>query len=104
MKGIARFFATGFILIFMAASALSVQPQDAHAHDVTGAIDRQTTANVRRLIEESTKFSRAREGASDRIETTEALREPRIQQRRFNSSEGWGSAGLMGARKSDAEP
>src|ERR1700719_385923 len=88
----------------MAASALSVQPQDAHAHDVTGAIDRQTTANVRRLIEESTKFSRAREGASDRIETTEALREPRIQQRRFNSSEGWGSAGLMGARKSDAEP
>jgi hypothetical protein len=44
----------------MAASAFKVQPHDAHAHDVTGAIDRHTTANLRRLIEESTNFSRAR--------------------------------------------
>jgi hypothetical protein len=42
----------------MAASAFSVQPQDAHAHDVMGAIDMHAAAAVRRLIEQFTNFSR----------------------------------------------
>jgi hypothetical protein len=49
----------------MAASAFRVQPHDAQAHDVMGAIERPTAANLR-LIEEFTMISRAREGASDK--------------------------------------
>ena len=90
----------------MAASAFKVQPHEAHAHDVTGAIDRHTTAKLRRLIEDSTNFSRAREGGSDRIEATEAraYTSRAFSRLGFNSGEGWGSARLMGARKVDAEP
>jgi hypothetical protein len=35
----------------MAASAFSVQPQDAHAQDVMGAIERHAAATPSRLIE-----------------------------------------------------
>ena len=42
----------------------SVQPQVAHAHDVIGAIDRQSTAMPGWIVVLITDFSRAREGAS----------------------------------------
>jgi hypothetical protein len=89
----------------MAASALSVQPQDAHAHDVTGANARHTPANLRQLTEEFTNFSRARKGLGQELkELTRGPEQPRFQLMDFNSSEGWGSARLMGARKWYAQP
>ena len=90
----------------MAASEFRVQPHDAHAHDVTGAIERHTTANFKRLIEEFTKISRTHEGRLGRIAPTDCASpyQPRTQPTGLNSSEGGRPARLMSARKTDAKP
>src|SRR5713226_9258279 len=74
----------------MAASAFRVQPHDAHAHDVTGAIDRQTTANLRRLIEVFTKSPAPARAARTDLQSLKraGLREPRIQQTRVQFNRG----------------